>query len=189
MQCAGFVLAGGGSRRMGRDKALLPWRGSTLIQFVAGQVLNAAGSVTLIGNPDGLAGLGYPVIGDLHPGCGPLGGLETALRQGQSAWTLITACDMPQLTVASLRLLLDGTGEVPRDRGCFVAWSGSRRHPLCAVYHASCLPLVEQARSLNSLKMLDLLEKLCPVCVSVDAAAVANVNTPAEWDEVRAATQ
>ena len=84
MQCAGFVLAGGGSRRMGRDKALLPWRGSTLIQFVAGQVLNAAGSVTLIGNPDGLAGLGYPVIGDLHPGCGPLGGLETALRQGQS---------------------------------------------------------------------------------------------------------
>jgi molybdopterin-guanine dinucleotide biosynthesis protein A len=57
---------------MGRDKARLPYRGGALAEWVAHAVDAAAGSVTLIGNPE----LGIP---DLYPGEGPLGGILTAL--------------------------------------------------------------------------------------------------------------
>ena len=67
MQASGFVLAGGGSTRMGRNKALLPFRGITLVEHVAGIVRQAAGSVTLIGDPVQLGHLGLPVVSDLLP--------------------------------------------------------------------------------------------------------------------------
>ena len=53
---------------MGRDKALLPFRGGALAQSVAQAVSEAAGSATLVGDPARYSGLGYPVIPDLYPG-------------------------------------------------------------------------------------------------------------------------
>ena len=76
MNCSAVILAGGASRRMGRDKALMPWKGSTLIESVAREVLNAAGNVTLIGSPERIGKVGFPVICDQIEGCGPLGGLQ-----------------------------------------------------------------------------------------------------------------
>jgi len=80
---AGFVLAGGRSSPIGRDKALLPWKGSTLIESVAREVFVAAGNVTLIGSRslagDRYGNIGFPVIYDQVEGCGPLGGLHAAL--------------------------------------------------------------------------------------------------------------
>ena len=58
---AGFLLVGGRSTRMGRDKALLPYRGVTLGEFVAGEIRMATGSVTLIGPPERYQHLGLPI--------------------------------------------------------------------------------------------------------------------------------
>ena len=68
----GYVLAGGASRRMGTAKALLPFRGRTLIGYVAGEVSMAAGNVTIVGRPELYAGLGLAAIADELPGFGPL---------------------------------------------------------------------------------------------------------------------
>jgi len=58
--------------------------------------------------------------------------------------------------------------------------------PLCAIYHRRCLPAVARAIRDNRLKMKQLLAKLDTLLIPVDPAAVANVNTPAEWAEFEA---
>ncbi len=91
---------------MGRDKALLPYRGVTLAAHIASIVQQAAGSATLVGNPDLYGHLGIPMIADLYPGEGPLGGLITVLKNSQADWNLVLACDLPSLTVPFLESLL-----------------------------------------------------------------------------------
>ena len=97
---AGYVLVGGRSSRMGRDKAMLPFHGATLAQWIAKQVAEAAGSAMLVGN----ASTG---IADLYPSEGPVGGILTALAHSDADWNLIVACDMPQADAPFLRRLLD----------------------------------------------------------------------------------
>src|SRR5579863_5196781 len=126
MQASGFVLAGGASKRMGRDKAMLPYRGTTLVQHVAQTVREAAGSVTLIGDPARLAQLGLPVFPDELPGCGPVSGIYTAVRLSETDWNLVVACDMPAVSPDNLCQLLRSTHNAERD--C-VAATGSDGQP------------------------------------------------------------
>src|SRR2546430_16784821 len=103
---AGFVLVGGNSSRMGRDKAGLLVHGSTLAEHVAAAVAEAAGSATLIGPPERYGHLGIPVLPDLRPGSGPLGGILTALTASPAEWDLGAACDLSALDAAVLKELV-----------------------------------------------------------------------------------
>jgi molybdopterin-guanine dinucleotide biosynthesis protein A len=177
---AGFVLVGGRSSRMGRDKALLPLDGSTLVQRVAARVLEAAGKVTLIGSPKRYGSLGYPVIADHVQGCGPLGGVFTALSVTQSDWNLIIACDMPDLTRDFLGDLLRAAEMAGAD--CLVPETPAGLDPLCAVYHRRCASHAESAIHLKSFKMHDFVSRLHTVKWPVsNPFPLANVNTPEEW--------
>src|SRR6186713_2923198 len=99
----GYVLAGGRSRRMGTDKARLPWRGMTLGAWVAGEVTAVTGNVTITG----ASWRGYRSIADLVPGFGPVSGIAAALADTRFDWNLIVACDMPHAGREWLRRLLD----------------------------------------------------------------------------------
>ena len=177
---AGFVLTGGRSSRMGRDKALLPIEGSVLVERTAERVRAAAGSVTLIGAPERYAKLGLAVAADLVEDCGPIGGLFTALKSTRADWNLLVACDMPGLTAEFLGELLDAA----RQRGCtcLVPQTDSGLHPLCAVYHRRAEGAVASAIEHKRFKMHDLLKILGATAWPVtDAAVLENVNTPVEW--------
>src|SRR5580658_10898857 len=182
MQRSGFVLAGGGSSRMGRDKALLPYGGTTLLEHLARAVQDAAGCVALIGDPGRYSSLGYPVYADKFSCCGPLGGIYTALSVSSTDWNLIVACDMPGISPDVLRTLLrsaDGSSG-----SCVIATGpGGEPEPLCAVYHRRCLPVMARAIQEKRFKMKELVTELHPRAMPVDASALANVNTPAEWAE------
>jgi molybdopterin-guanine dinucleotide biosynthesis protein A len=165
---------------MGRDKALLPYRGTTLVEHLARVVQEAAGAVALIGAPDHYRSLGYPVYPDKFPGCGPLGGIYTALSVSSTDWNLIVACDMPGISADVLRTLL-GSAE-QSGKSCVVATGPTGDpEPLCAVYHRSCLPVLARAIEEKRFKMRDLVAQLDRTLKPVDASALANVNTPAEW--------
>jgi molybdenum cofactor guanylyltransferase len=181
MQASGFVLAGGGSTRMGRDKALLPYHGTTLVEHVASAVQAASGSAaTIIGDPDRYRCFGYPVVADQVPGCGPLSGVYTALSVTSTDWNLVVACDMPAITATTLRKLLEHATVSGRSCVAAVGPSGEPE-PLCAVYHRRCLLVLDRAIREKQFKMRDLLPSLEVELWTVDAASVANVNTPAEW--------
>jgi molybdopterin-guanine dinucleotide biosynthesis protein A len=133
---AGFVLVGGRSSRMGRDKALLPLNGLTLVEVLAGLVKSAAKTVRLIGPPDRYESLGFPVVADSVENCGPLGGVYTALSITRADWNLIVACDMPGLTADFLENLLRAAEASEAD--CVVPAGTRGVEPLCAVYHRRC---------------------------------------------------
>ena len=78
---AGFILAGGESSRMGVDKGLLEIAGVPMIVRAAALVESVVRApVVVVGAPEKYSGLGLRAIADDWPGCGPLGGIATALR-------------------------------------------------------------------------------------------------------------
>lgn len=156
MSRAGFVLVGGKSSRMGRDKALLPYRDTVLAERIAREVEAAAGSVTLVGDPERYLGLGRPVIPDLRAGCGPLGGIEAVLSASIEDWNLVVACDMPGVLAPFLTTLLAEAGRAGGD--CLLPLSGPELpEPLCAVYHRRCLPAIRGALDANVRKVTEAL--------------------------------
>lgn len=174
---AGFVLVGGKSSRMGRDKALLPWAGATLAEHVAGTVARVVPGVALIGSPELYGRLGYEVHADLFPNCGPIGGIATALKVSPAEWNLIVACDMPQISEAQLEMLLAAAER--SDGDCVVPVSDSGPEPVCAVYHQRCLPALEDAIAARRFRMRDVVNELRADRIAVaDSDFARNVNTP-----------
>jgi molybdopterin-guanine dinucleotide biosynthesis protein A len=182
---AGFVLAGGKSSRLGHDKALLPFRGVPLLAHVAGEVLAAAGRVTVIADPERYSHLDLPIVPDSRPGHGPLAGIETALALRQAEWNLIVACDMPNLNQSLLSALLDAARASP-DADCLLARSPSGLEPLCAVYRNRALATVTAALDAGIRKITDGLRGLQVAHFQIDNQGVtANVNTPEDWSRHR----
>lgn len=178
---AGFVLVGGQSARMGRDKALFPYGSATLAEHVAAQVEAAAGSVALVGDPRRYRALRYPLIADVHPGCGPLGGIEAALVASNARWNLVVACDMPALTVEFLGSLLERAETCGGQCLAPVSPAG-RVEPLCAVWERGCLEAIGAALGRQVRKMTEALEAVRAVYWPVgEAAWFENLNTPEDW--------
>ena len=117
---------------------------------------------------------------DLHPGLGPLAGIEAALESKRGELNLIVACDMPDLERASLLKILE-RAEM-NDAHCVAARDENGLiHPLCAVYRSSCLPVIRAALEAGRLTLFDVLEQLGAVTMEI-GQRISNVNTPEEWD-------
>jgi molybdenum cofactor guanylyltransferase len=96
IEIGGYVLAGGRSSRMGRDKALLELEGRPLIDHAVGKLRRVCAEVKILSGNLELARYGA-LVEDLHPGCGPIGGIEAALVDTAFGWNLILPVDMPLL--------------------------------------------------------------------------------------------
>jgi molybdopterin-guanine dinucleotide biosynthesis protein A len=161
---AGYVTAGGQSKRFGQDKALVMLGGEVMLARMCRLMLEATGSATIVAErqrPYG--GLGAPVIEDLWPGEGPLGGIVTALLATQKAaaaceWNLIVSCDMPFLTREFLghlaaRALASGAQAV-------VPQSAKGREPLCACWRTSAAAELQNAFTGGMRRVNDALKHL-----------------------------
>jgi len=177
---------------MGRDKALLEIGGVTLVERIACLVRQAAGTVTIIGPAERFGHLGIPVAADRVDGCGPLGGLYTALSITAADWNLVVACDLPNVTAA----LFEDLFAAAEHAGCAalvpstplvtapgVAGGGSLE-PLCAVYHAGARAAVESAIFHKRFKMQEFVSTI-GACIwpAPDPGLFRNVNTPEDWSK------
>jgi molybdopterin-guanine dinucleotide biosynthesis protein A len=132
----GFILVGGASRRMRRDKALLSWYQRPLYAHLAGELAPFCSAVALVGKPR-REFEGCKVLTDFIPGMGPLGGIASALSEPGDPWRLVVSCDLPLVNAAILEELVAHAAAGPaRDADVVVPESADGRlQPLCALWH------------------------------------------------------
>jgi len=141
MDVTGVILAGGKSRRYGKNKALVKINGITLIEKTAGVMRSIFQQIIIITNtPDRYAYLKLPMYEDLIKDLGPLGGIHTALSAISSDQGFIVACDMPSLNRGLIRYMLDKRNGfdivLPR--------VSDKVEPLHAFYSKRCLPAINK---------------------------------------------
>ncbi|SPF45479.1 putative molybdenum cofactor guanylyltransferase [Candidatus Sulfotelmatobacter kueseliae] len=139
---AAFILAGGKSTRMGADKAFLALDGRTLLARALDLARSVTHDVRIVGEASKFR-VFAPVVEDLFPACGPLGGIHPALRASGAELNLILAVDMPFVPPALLPFL------IARARSSAamvtVARAGGGWQPLCAVYRREFADVAESA--------------------------------------------
>ncbi len=185
------IQAGGQSRRMGRDKALVPLGGRPLIEHVLRQVEQLGDEVLITTNrPQDLAYLGVRLVSDEEPGAGALQGLATALAHARGERVLVVGCDMPFLQRPLLEHLIALSGPhqvvVPRRAGEY--------EPLLAVYARDTLPAIRRALRAGQRRVISFFPHVRVRAVMDDELAALdptglsffNVNTPADLREAEA---
>ena len=155
------VLAGGLSRRMGQDKALLTLEGDNvpLIERVLERVRAVADDVTIIASDrDHYAAFGADIVPDAYPGTGTLGGIATALRAARHERCLVVPCDLPFLNARLLAEMTHRSGDwdvlAPRISGESRQGRGQIVQTLHAVYGKRCLPTIERRLEAGQLKVI-----------------------------------
>jgi molybdenum cofactor guanylyltransferase len=187
----GFILAGGESSRMGRDKALLELSGEALIVRTARLVESAAERCAIVGDTVRLEGLELLVIEDEFPGAGPLGGIATALRASEVEWNLIVACDLPYLTREWLEFLI---GHAMRsDADAVLPMNERGAEPLCAMYHKRAESAIRAALDRGVRKVTDALADVRIKFIEPsqwkgfdsEGLLFKNMNSPADYEEAK----
>lgn len=187
---SGIILAGGKSRRMGVNKALLTIGGQPLIRRVADVVAQVADELIVVADQPGLyAHLGVRVVGDLLPGRGALGGMYSGLRTARHFHCLVVACDMPFLNLNLLRYMVTCAPAWDVVIPCLDGWL----EPLHALYSKACMGSIEKLLSEGNLKIIDLLPEVRVRYLEQEEIELfdrrylcfTNVNTPAELNRTR----
>jgi molybdopterin-guanine dinucleotide biosynthesis protein A len=201
------ILAGGQSRRMGTDKALLRLvpDGPTLIERVAAALGAVAAETLLVANDDRYAALGLPLrtVPDAYPGAGALGGIYSAVAAAAHDHCLVVACDMPFLAVPLLRAL----AAEPRDYDVLAPYlpvaagaanrqsdAGGVYETLHALYGRGALPAMREQLDAGRYKIVGFFPRVRVRAFPVAAVrrhdpalrSFFNVNTPARLAEARA---
>lgn len=188
---SGIVLAGGRSRRLGRDKALETIGGQVLIRRVIDRLSQVTDGVSVV-VADHTQAETLPldnrqqVVLDRYPGGGSLGGIFSGLQAASQDWGVVVACDMPFLNLNLIRRML----ELREGADAVVPVLAGRVEPTHAVYSKVCLPFMEQLLQANDLKVSLFFDKVRVVylpeadmaALDPDGLSFFNVNSPADLE-------
>ncbi|MCH9035948.1 MAG: molybdenum cofactor guanylyltransferase [Chloroflexi bacterium] len=192
---SGVALAGGRSKRLGRNKAVEKIGDQSLIERVVGKLSQVTSeTVVVVAEESKAADLNLPpwvrTAADLYPGTGSLGGIFTGLSAAKGNYGVVVACDMPFLNVDLIRFMLDIVSDydavVPRLQG--------RPEPLHAVYSKSCVGPIEHCLQADQLKIAIFFEQINVAYLEEDDIeafdpshlSFFNVNTQEDLDKALA---
>jgi molybdenum cofactor guanylyltransferase len=185
-----FVLAGGRSTRMGRDKAFLDLGGRSVVERMLALARSVSEDVAIVGEPAKFASFA-PVVPDIYSDHGPLGGIHAALSRSIAQLNLMLAVDLPFVNSGFLDYLISRAEE--SGAVVTVPFVASRYQPLCAVYRRTFAAVAEAALAAGKNK-IDALFSQVPLRVINDeelsqagfnAGMFRNVNTPEEWGQAK----
>jgi molybdopterin-guanine dinucleotide biosynthesis protein A len=198
-QVAAFILAGGMSSRMGREKGLLEFAGEPLLVRMARLIDPLVTEVTVIGPPGRYAGMGLRVIADQDLGerkgieavRTPLIGIATALNATTMPWNLIVACDLPYLTAQWLDWLLDLTADSSAQ--IIIPRTSRGLEPLAAAYRRECAAPIVVALERGVRKVTDAIAEFRMTCLSEsdwrkldpEGRILRNMNAPSDYEEAK----
>lgn len=139
------IQAGGESRRMGRNKALVPFLGRPLIQRILDRLAPLADEVLITSNQkDGFETIQVPLVADVYPGQGALGGLYTAVWAASHPIVIVAACDLPFANPDLFRHQVDLL--IKNNLDVVIPGTWENREPLHTVYRReTCLPAIKKA--------------------------------------------
>jgi molybdenum cofactor guanylyltransferase len=188
----GVLLAGGKSRRMGEDKRFLSVGEETLFARSLAVLRSVFETVSVVIAQDSAAlRSDVPVFRDLIPERGSLGGLYTGLKQAVTPYVFVVACDMPFLNPATIGYFT----EVKGDYDVVMAKLENGLHPMHALYHRQCLPVMEDLMKAQELKIQRLaahpslrVRLITPdelSAIDPDGRSFYNVNTPSDLETAR----
>lgn len=176
----GLVLAGGESRRMGQDKALLIRDGRSQLAHVASLLQKVTARVfvsTRSAQQDDPERRQFEQIVDRYDNIGPIAGILTALEEHPGVDWLVVACDLPNIDEATLAFLLDNRSELP-----FTAFKSSHDdlpEPLCALYAAGSDSILKQFIDDGMVcPRKVLIRSECRLLEQPNPRSLDNVNTP-----------
>lgn len=184
---AAIILAGGASRRMGRDKATLPWDGATLVEHMVSIVKPRCEPVFVVAAPgQALPELDAEVLRDEARGYGPLLATGRGLRAAAEAGVelaFVSAVDLPLLTVELIDQLVAPAVALGAD--VVLPWDG-RTHYLAGIYRTSLAERVDALVAAGERSMRALANTVDTQRVVMPRQrALTNVNTPADLAAVR----
>ncbi|MEI6214074.1 MAG: formate dehydrogenase accessory sulfurtransferase FdhD [Desulfuromonadales bacterium] len=186
---AAIILAGGESRRMGTNKALLTVGNRRIIETVYDRVAELFDEVILVTNdPDEYDFIPCLKIKDIHAGLGPLGGIHAGLTHCSAGRAFVTACDMPALDATLIRELCS----ISADLDVIIPETPGGLEPLHSVYSRSCLPKMEKMLQNGERRILSFLElastRLVPrgriAQLDPHFTSFSNINTPEDYQKI-----
>lgn len=188
----GVILAGGASRRMGSNKALLEVDGNSIISRTYRTLAGMFHEVLIVTNsPHDYDFLPCRKVPDIYANVGSIAGLHSALAHSDTAHTFVTACDMPFLDQSIIGYLC----RLQQKEGfeATIPYSEGGQEPLHGVYSAGCKDIFESAIQNGERKVVDIIKKIKIRNVTYDevqsiggqSVSFLNVNTPEEYEGIK----
>ncbi len=175
MKVTGIVLAGGQSRRMGVDKALVELNGKTLMEHSISILQELTPAIIISsGNPQ-VHFFGFPVIEDVYPHIGPVAGLYSALNASLSEHNIVLPCDTPHVGVSLYEKLLESEGSFD---AVVAGTPDGLIEPLIGYYHRSVKYILEEQIQQGDYKLQNALQRMnTKVELFADKHRFLNINT------------
>ena len=179
MDAEGWVLAGGRSMRMGRDKAEVALAGRPLLEHMLSKLRALGLRARVAGLRAAVTNVAAEVLSDAHPECGPLSGMETALAKSEAALVLMLGVDLPLVETEFLAWMLrrasmtDAVATVPRLLG--------EPQPLCAVYRRELIADVRESLAAGDYKVMHAMDRAATRGLIEDRFDVERVAATGAW--------
>jgi molybdopterin-guanine dinucleotide biosynthesis protein A len=179
-----LILAGGKSKRMGRDKALIERPdGARQLDHIIELARSISPDLLLSTNTPEIAPEGIPILPDLNPGDGPLGALASFHQAYPNESVLLIGCDLFLLDKATIDQLIESHTS-DQSATAYKNRIDHRPEPLCAIYEPSALAKAAETLARKDYCARHFLESLNPSTLELpNPVALDNANNPADLDE------